>query len=66
LIFAAVGLTEDRAVRKEPTYIGGFVGGLIGSLIPSLWGAGQFSASSIVFFMIGGFVGIWVAYRWFV
>ena len=52
-------------MRKGPTYTGGFVGGTIGSFIPSLWGAGQLSLSSIVFFMIGGFVGIWIAYRRF-
>jgi hypothetical protein len=63
---SAVELTEDGLVRKGPTYIGGFVGGLIGSFIPSLWGAGQLSISSVVFFMIGGFFGIWIAYRLFV
>ncbi len=63
---SAVELTEDRLVRKGPTYTGGFVGGTIGSFIPGLWGAGQLSMSSMVFFMIGGFFGIWVAYRLFV
>lgn len=58
--------TEDQLVRKGPTYTGAFIGGLIGSFIPSLWGAGQFSMSSLVFFMIGGFFGIWIAYRLFV
>jgi hypothetical protein len=42
------------------------VGGLIGSFIPSLWGAGQFSVASLVFFMLGGFFGVWIAYRLFV
>ena len=50
-------------MRKGPTYMGGFVGSFGGSLIPSLWGAGQLSISSLVFFMIGGMVGIWLAYR---
>jgi hypothetical protein len=59
-------LTEEGWVRKGPTYTGGFVGGLVASFIPSLWGAGQFSISSIVLFMIGGFLGIWIAYRLFV
>ncbi len=53
-------------MRKGPTYLGGFVGGTIGSFVPSLWGAGQLSLSSVVLFMIGGFVGIWIAYRRFV
>jgi uncharacterized membrane protein YeaQ/YmgE (transglycosylase-associated protein family) len=64
-IVSTVELTEDGLVRKGPTYIGGLVGGLIASLIPSLWGAGQFSFSSVVLFMIGGFLGIWIAYRLF-
>jgi uncharacterized membrane protein YeaQ/YmgE (transglycosylase-associated protein family) len=63
---SAVELTEEELVRKGPTYIGGFVGGFIASFIPSLWGAGQFSLSSVAFFMIGGFLGIWIAYRLFV
>jgi hypothetical protein len=62
----SVESTEDRVMLKGPTYIGGFVGGLVGSFVPSIWGAGQFSMSSILFFMIGGFAGIWVAYRLFV
>jgi hypothetical protein len=60
-----VELTDQGIVRKGPTYVGGFVGGTIGSFIPSLWGAGQLSLSSVVFFMLGGFVGIWIAYRQF-
>jgi hypothetical protein len=60
---SVVDLTEDGFVRKGPTYTGGFFGGLIGSFIPSLWGAGQLSISSVVFFMIGGLFGIWIAYR---
>ena len=62
---ATVELTEEELVRKGPTYTGGFVGGTIASFIPSLWGAGQLSLSSVVFFMIGGFLGIWIAYRLF-
>lgn len=57
---------EEELVRTGPTYAGGFVGGTIGSFVPSLWGAGQLSLSSVLFFMIGGFVGIWITYRLFV
>ena len=46
--------------------MGAFIGGTIGSFVPSLWGAGQLSMSSLLFFMIGGFLGIWIAYRLFV
>lgn len=62
---SGVEWTEDGVMSKGPTYVGGFAGSLVGSFIPSLWGAGQLSMSSIAFFMIGGFVGIWVAYRLF-
>jgi hypothetical protein len=64
-VVSAIESTEDGLVHKGPAYIGGFVGGLIGSFVPSLWGAGQLSISSVVFFMIGGFFGIWIAYRLF-
>lgn len=64
-VVTGVAQTEDGWVRKGPTYTGGFIGGLIGSFIPSLWGAGQLSMSSLLFFMIGGFFGIWIASRLF-
>jgi hypothetical protein len=51
---------------KGPTYTGGTVGSIGGSLIPSLWGAGQLSMWSMLFFMIGGILGVWIAYRLFV
>jgi uncharacterized membrane protein YeaQ/YmgE (transglycosylase-associated protein family) len=52
-------------MRKGPTYIGGFVGSFGGSMIPSLWGAGQFSGTSMLCFVIGGVAGIWLAVRLF-
>lgn len=52
-------------MRKGPTYAGGLLGSFGGSFIPAFWGAGQLSMSSIAFFVIGGFVGIWLAYRLF-
>jgi hypothetical protein len=52
-------------MSKGPTYVGGFLGSTIGSFVPSVWGAGQLSMSSIVFFAIGGVLGVWVAYRLF-
>lgn len=48
---------------KGPTYVGGFIGSLVGSFVPSLWHAGQLSMSSLLFFLIGGVAGVWVAYR---
>ncbi len=60
-----VEMAEDRLVSKGPTYAGATVGGLVASFIPSLWGAGQFSLASLAFCMVGGFLGIWIAYRLF-
>jgi len=40
-----------------------FIGSTFGSYIPSLWGAGIFSFSSLLFATLGGFAGIWVGFR---
>ena len=53
-------------MRKGPTYTGAAVGSFAGSLLPSLWGAGQLSLWSVLFFILGGLAGIWLAYRLFV
>jgi hypothetical protein len=39
------------------------IGSLVGGYIPTLWGAGILSMSGILLSGIGGFVGIWVGYR---
>jgi hypothetical protein len=54
---------QTEVMRKGPTYVGGFVGSSIGGLLPGLWGAGEMSMSSVAFFVIGGLLGIWLAYR---
>ena len=41
---------------------GGF-GTLVGGYVPELWGASGFSAMSLVFAVIGGVAGIWLAVR---
>jgi uncharacterized membrane protein YeaQ/YmgE (transglycosylase-associated protein family) len=50
-------------MRKGPTYIGGFIGSLVGSFIPAIWGAGQLSGASLLFFLLGGIGGVLLAYR---
>jgi hypothetical protein len=35
-----------------------FVGMTVGGLVPSLWGAGSFSLSSILFSAVGGVAGV--------
>jgi len=44
-------------------WLGLFVGSTIGSFVPSLWGAGMFSFSSLIFGTLGGFAGIWLGYK---
>jgi hypothetical protein len=50
---------------RGPTYLGATIGSVAGSFVPVLWGAGQLSLWSLLFFLIGGIVGIWAAYRLF-
>lgn len=50
-------------MMKGPTYAGGFIGSLVGSFVPSIWGAGQLSMASMLFFVIGGLAGVWLGYR---
>jgi len=50
-------------MNKGIIWIGVLVGSILGGYIPSLWGAGIFSMSSIVFSTIGGIAGIWLAFK---
>ncbi len=49
--------------RKTAIWWGMFIGGTIGGFIPNLWGAGIFSLSGVFLTAIGGFLGIWVGYK---
>ncbi|MBI3573536.1 hypothetical protein HY090_00610 [Candidatus Kaiserbacteria bacterium] len=46
---------------KQLAWIGVIVGSAIGGFIPSLWGGDIFS--SVIFTAVGGFAGIWLAYK---
>lgn len=48
---------------KKVIMLGMVFGSIIGGYIPTLFGASIFSFSSIIFTAIGGFLGIWVAYK---
>lgn len=48
---------------KAPVLIGTIIGSTLGSLVPSLWGAGMFSFSSIIFGSIGAIIGIYVGFK---
>jgi hypothetical protein len=43
--------------------LGMFAGSFAGSYVPLLWGASAFSVTSILLGAIGGFLGIWLAYK---
>ena len=38
-------------------------GSTVGGVLPSLWGASDFSASSLVFGLVGGIAGVWLGIR---
>jgi uncharacterized membrane protein YeaQ/YmgE (transglycosylase-associated protein family) len=48
---------------KMPVWIGLTIGSSIGSYIPSLWGAGMFSFSSLLFSAIGSIIGIYLGFK---
>lgn len=48
---------------KQFTTVGILVGSTIGSFIPLLWGASEFSFSSLIFGAAGAIVGIYIAYK---
>lgn len=50
-------------MEKKTIMLGMIVGSAIGGFVPVLWGAGFMSFSSIVFTAIGGFLGIFGAYK---
>lgn len=50
-------------MSKSLLIFGMVVGSTIGGYIPSIFGAGLFSFFSIFCSAIGGFLGIWIAYR---
>ena len=48
---------------KSIVLLGMLVGSTVGGLIPTLWGAEIHSFTSILGNLIGGFLGIWIAYK---
>jgi hypothetical protein len=39
------------------------LGTTVGGLLPRLWGGSDFSGTSILLGMVGGFIGLWLAYK---
>ncbi|MFH1188677.1 MAG: hypothetical protein V1652_02400 [bacterium] len=50
-------------IDRRFIYLGLFLGSILGGFIPSLWGAGMFSFSSVIFSSIGSIAGIWIVYK---
>lgn len=48
---------------KTMIYIGASAGSLLGGYVPLLWGGESFSTAGLIFSAVGGFVGIYVAYK---
>ncbi len=48
---------------KPLIYLGLFIGSTIGSFLPTIWGAGYFSMSSVIFSMFGGMIGMWAGFK---
>jgi hypothetical protein len=49
--------------RKSILMIGMSVGSSVGSAVPLLWGAGWLSFASVLFGLLGGLAGIWLAFK---
>ena len=49
--------------RKSILMIGMTIGSSAGSAIPLLWGADWLSLASVLFTLLGGLAGIWLAYK---
>jgi hypothetical protein len=52
-----------QRVMQTRIWLGVLIGSTIGAFIPDLWGAGVFSYASVLLSGLGGFAGIWLAYK---
>lgn len=48
---------------KAMVRLGIFIGSTVGGYIPVIWGAGIISVSSLLGSLIGGLLGVWIAYK---
>jgi predicted MFS family arabinose efflux permease len=48
---------------KKVYYLAVFVGSILGGMVPTLWGAGYFSFSAVLFSGIGGVLAIVIVYK---
>jgi len=50
-------------MNKSLIMLGMVFGSIIGGYIPTIFGAGMFSISSVIFSAVGGILGIWASYK---
>lgn len=48
------------SMNKKIIYLFMFVGLTLGSFAPKLWGASMLGGMSVLFSVVGGFLGIWL------
>lgn len=48
---------------KKIIWLGMTIGLFLGGFLPVLWGASEFSFSSVIFSAIGGIVGIYIGFK---
>jgi uncharacterized membrane protein YoaK (UPF0700 family) len=63
-----LGSTYDRrqlrdVSKKALIWIGMTVGSIAGGYLPALWGGDFLSFSGVILSTVGGFLGIWIGYR---
>ena len=51
------------AVGRSVIGFGGFLGMTVGGFVPELWGSSSLSVASVVFGLLGGVAGVWLAAR---
>jgi hypothetical protein len=49
--------------KKSLIWIGMTVGSIAGGYLPALWGGDLLSFSGVILSTVGGFLGIWIGYR---
>ena len=49
--------------KKALIWIGMTVGSIVGGYLPALWGGDFISFSGVILSTVGGFLGIWIGYR---
>lgn len=64
--FYISGVGCDRINRmdsKKLIWFGMTVGLFVGGFLPTLWGASEFSFSSVIFSAVGGIAGIYLGFK---